>query len=255
MSESTRNALLAQLTTFYAQDAGEGLDEDGVGYITADSDELEEGEVDIGLGWGSESDRESNRMEGVLASAIPAAIRSTGKGSDDEPEESEDEGQITLMDMEDSDEEGGAGGPSDPPKTKHEVDDDQVTVPSTTVLPQEERLVLAGEVMSMLLNVKLPEEPAPVAADATTDHTPEELTTSATASENAKPKGKGKAKSHPSAKSAGTIVVRALRPPLDAEKLGGLKQGDDEGWLEEGSLICLENRQVLAVVSLHEKGD
>jgi H/ACA ribonucleoprotein complex non-core subunit NAF1 len=299
MSRETRDRLMAQLTTFYETgDAGgsrfageDGLDENGEGYVTADSDELEdEGEVDMGLGWEAGSGDEGE-----------------GKGrfvevdEDDEDSSDDDDGPtINLMEMEDSDDEaGGAGGASEPPKTKHEVEDDQAVVPDVQVLPDGERLVLAGEVMSVILHVKAVEAEARVELDVTVvssvskeeggeqavveapsaagegkqdtkETTAEEAAvetapSAPSSSVPAKPattgpkqtkamKLKAKKEQKQRAKSSGTIVVKALRPPLETEGLGGLRIGDDEGWLEEGSVICLEDRRVLAVVSIDDVG-
>ena len=293
---------MAQLTTFYETgDAGgsrfageDGLDVNGEGYVTADSEELEEeGEVDMGLGWEADS---GDEMEGK------GRFVEVGDGDEDEEDSSdEDDGPaINLMEMEDSDDEaGGAGGSGEPPKTKHEVEDDRAVVPDVQVLPDGERLVLAGEVMSVILHVKPVEAEVQVELDSKvvtggltetggeqaivgvpTVAGEEKKETLGTAAEDAavettpsaptpaipaKPattgpkqtkamKQKVRKEQKQQAKSSGTIVVKALRPPLDTEGLGGLRIGDDEGWLEEGSVICLEDRKVLAVVSIDDGG-
>jgi H/ACA ribonucleoprotein complex non-core subunit NAF1 len=312
MSQATRDRLMAQLTTFYTStsnnDDDEGLNEDGEGYITADSDELEEeGAVDVGLGYAEDSDED----EEVLAPArlaVPQGatieLMSEDEDNDDDQEsdsESQDEdGKIDLMEMEDeSDEEAGAAGPSVPPKTKHELEDDRAVVPQVEMLKDGERLVLAGEIMSVLLNAGVKHEPevgvemevkvepevevevdVRAAGEAKTDQaeagkeakpeiTQSETDPSATdqdlkpepaaAAANPKPikkdaktKQREKREQKQLAKSSGTIIIKALRPPLGETGIGGLRIGDDEGWLEEGSLICLENRRVLAVVSISE---
>ena len=302
MSRETRDRLMAQLTTFYETgDAGgsrfageDGLDENGEGYVTADSDELEdEGEVDMGLGWeaGSEDDKEGKGR----------FVEVDDDDEDEEDSSDEDDGPaINLMEMEDSDDEaGGAGGSGEPPKTKHEVEDDRAVVPDVQVLPDGERLVLAGEVMSVILHVKpveaeaqaevavtvvsgvskeegdgqvVPEIPsaadegkpeseevtAEEAAVGTVDSAPSSSVPAKPAATGPKQtkamKQKAKKEQKQRDKSSGTIVVKALRPPLETEGLGGLRIGDDEGWLEEGSLICLEDRRVLAVVSNDDAG-
>jgi H/ACA ribonucleoprotein complex non-core subunit NAF1 len=317
MSQATRDRLMAQLTTFYTStsnnDDDEGLNEDGEGYITADSDELEEeGAVDVGLGYAEDSDED----EEVLAPArlaVPqgATIELMSEDEDDDDDESEDndddqesdsesqdeDGKIDLMEMEDeSDEEAGAAGPSAPPKTKHELEDDRAVVPQVEMLKDGERLVLAGEIMSVLLNAGVKHEPEvgaemevkvepevevevdvkpadegktnqakaeeevkpqseidpsttdqdPKSEPAAADHKPKPI------KKDAKTKQREKREQKQLAKSSGTIIIKALRPPLGETGIGGLRIGDDEGWLEEGSLICLENRRVLAVVSISE---
>ena len=300
MSAEMRDRLMAQLTTFYGNDrpgAGdEGLNEDGEGYITADSDELEEeGAVDVGLGWASDSDDDDGDDKEVGKTAKVQPIDDVDDDKDEdasnsESSSSEDGEPINLMDMEDeSEDEGGAAGPSEPPKTKHEVEDDRAVIPDVEMLPQGERLVLAGEIMSVMLNARpvevkteqeddvkvkvevklevLPkteeivqeqQEIKPVPVDADTVNSESNDTTTATkptvkprpAPKNAKTKQREKREQKQLAKSSGTIIIKALRAPLGEAGIGGLRIGDDEGWLEEGSLICLENRRVLAVVSV-----
>ena len=297
MSAEMRDRLMAQLTTFYGNDrpgAGdEGLNEDGEGYITADSDELEEEvAVDVGLGWASDSVDDDEEV-GKTAKVQPIDDVDDDKDEDasnSESSSSEDGEPINLMDMEDeSEDEGGAAGPSEPPKTKHEVEDDRAVIPDVEMLPQGERLVLAGEIMSVMLNARpvevkteqeddvkvkvevklevLPkteeivqeqQEIKPVPVDADTVNSESNDTTTATkptvkprpAPKNAKTKQREKREQQQLAKSSGTIIIKALRAPLGEAGIGGLRIGDDEGWLEEGSLICLENRRVLAVVSV-----
>ena len=305
---------MAQLTTFYTSasndDDDEGLNEDGEGYITADSDELEEeGAVDVGLGYGGDSDDDEEALAPTrLAVPQGATIELMSEDEDDEDDDqesvsesssSDEDGKIDLMDMEDeSDEEAGAAGPSVPPKTKHELEDDRAAVPQVEMLKEGERLVLAGEIMSVLLNagvkhepevkvepeveveaevdVKAAEEakteqaeagedakpeitPQPALDPSTTDLDPKSEPVAATAAaakpkpvkKDAKTKQREKREQKQLAKSSGTIIIKALRPPLGEAGIGGLRIGDDEGWLEEGSLICLENRRVLAVVSIN----
>lgn len=312
---------MAQLTTFYTSasiDDDEGLNEDGEGYITADSDELEEeGAVDVGLGYGGDSDEDEEALAPTYL-AVPqgATIELMSEDEDDEEDDDDDDdddqesvsesssqdedGKIDLMDMEDeSDEEAGAAGPSVPPKTKHELEDDRAVVPQVEMLKEGERLVLAGEIMSVLLNAGVKHEPEvgaemevkvepevevevnvnaaeeaktdqakgeeevkpeiaqspldpsttdldpkPEPAATAADHTPKPV------KKDAKTKQREKREQKQLAKSSGTIIIKALRPPLGEAGIGGLRIGDDEGWLEEGSLICLENRRVLAVVSI-----
>lgn len=278
---------MAQLTTFYGTDRpgadDEGLNEDGEGYITADSDELEEeGEVDGWLGGASESDD----PKPVGARAKVELIDEDGSSSDSDSDGGE---PINLMDMEDeSEDEGGAAGPSEPLRTKHEVEDDRAVVPSVEMLPEKERLVLAGEIMSVMLNARPVEvkaeleekaevkveveiklegkvegdEVVPTPSEEAGQDTKSELKSESAdpstvqpvvkpkpAPKNAKTKQKEKREQKQLAKSSGTIVVKALRAPLEEAGIGGLRIGEDEGWLEEGSLVCLQNRRVLAVVS------
>lgn len=314
---------MAQLTTFYTSttnnDDDEGLNEDGEGYITADSDELEEeGAVDVGLGYGGDSDEDEEALAPTrLAVPQGAAIELMSEDEDDDEDDDDDDddndqesvserssqdedGKIDLMDMEDeSDEEAGAAGPSVPPKTKHELEDDRAVVPQVEMLKDGERLVLAGEIMSVLLNAGVKHEPevgvemevkvepeVEVEVDvkpageakteqakaeeevkpeitqsaldpSTTDLDPKHAPAPAAAvakpkpaKKDAKAKQREKREQKQLAKSSGTIIIKALRPPLGEAGIGGLRIGDDEGWLEEGSLICLENRRVLAVVSI-----
>jgi H/ACA ribonucleoprotein complex non-core subunit NAF1 len=308
---------MAQLTTFYTSasiDDDEGLNEDGEGYITADSDELEEeGAVDVGLGYGGDSDEDEEALAPTYL-AVPqgATIELMSEDEDDEEDDDDDDdddqesvsesssqdedGKIDLMDMEDeSDEEAGAAGLSVPPKTKHELEDDRAVVPQVEMLKDGERLVLAGEIMSVLLNAGVKHEPevgaemevkvepevevevdVRAAGEAKTnqaeaeEETKPEVTQSAIdplttdldskpaaaaavakpkpVKKDAKTKQREKREQKQLAKSSGTIIIKALRPPLGEAGIGGLRIGDDEGWLEEGSLICLENRRVLAVV-------
>jgi H/ACA ribonucleoprotein complex non-core subunit NAF1 len=316
MSQATRDRLMAQLTTFYTSasiDDDEGLNEDGEGYITADSDELEEeGAVDVGLGYGGDSEEDEEALAPTRLAVPQGAtieLMSEDEGDDDESEDDDDQesvsesssqdegGKIDLMDMEDeSDEEAGAAGPSVPPKTKHELEDDRAVVPQVEMLKDGERLVLAGEIMSVLLNAGVKHEPEagvemevkvepevevevdvkpadegktnqakaeeevkpqseidpsttdqdPKSEPAAADHKPKPI------KKDAKTKQREKREQKQLAKSSGTIIIKALRPPLGETGIGGLRIGDDEGWLEEGSLICLENRRVLAVVSISE---
>jgi hypothetical protein len=319
MSQATRDRLMAQLTTFYTStsnddDNDEGLNEDGEGYITADSDELEEeGAVDVGLGYGGDSDEDEEALAPTrLAVPQGATIELMSEDEDDDDDDDDDDeddqesisesssqdedGKIDLMEMEDeSDEEAGAAGPSVPPKTKHELEDDRAVVPQVEMLKDGERLVLAGEIMSVLLNAGVKHEPeagvemevkvepeievevdVKAADEAKTDQSKaeEEVKPEITQSEidpsttdqdlrsepaaadhkpkpikkDAKTKQREKREQKQLAKSSGTIIIKALRPPLGEAGIGGLRIGDDEGWLEEGSLICLENRRVLAVV-------
>ncbi|KAH8088253.1 Gar1/Naf1 RNA binding region-domain-containing protein [Filobasidium floriforme] len=319
MSQATRDRLMAQLTTFYTSTSNddEGLNEDGEGYITADSDELEEeGAVDVGLGYGGDSDGDEEALAPTrLAVPQGATIELMSEDEDDEEDDDDDDdddqesvsesssqdedGKIDLMDMEDeSDEEAGAAGPSVPPKTKHELEDDRAVVPQVEMLKDGERLVLAGEIMSVLLIAGVKHEPevgaemevkvepevevevdVNAAVEAKTDQAkaeeevkpeiaqspldpsttdqdskPEPAATAADhkpkpVKKDAKTKQREKRQQKQLAKSSGTIIIKALRPPLGEAGIGGLRIGDDEGWLEEGSLICLENRRVLAVVA------
>lgn len=321
MSQAIRDRLMAQLTTFYTStsnddDDDEGLNEDGEGYITADSDELEEeGAVDVGLGYAEDSDDdEEDSAPTRLAVPQGATIELMSEDEDEDDDNDDDQesvsesssededGKIDLMEMEDeSDEEAGAAGPSVPPKTKHELEDDRAVVPQVEMLKEGERLVLAGEIMSVLLNagvkhepevdekmeVKVepeievevdvkaadddktdqakageetkPEIPQSALDPSTTDFDPKSEPAAAAADHKPKPvkkdaktKQREKREQKQLAKSSGTIIIKALRPPLGETGIGGLRIGDDEGWLEEGSLICLENRRVLAVVSISE---
>jgi hypothetical protein len=70
---------------------------------------------------------------------------------------------------------------------------------------------------------------------------------SAPSTNKGKAKEKGKHK-EPKMMSGGKVVVRALRPP-EGFHIGERRVGDDEGWLEEGSLICFKDGTVLATVS------
>lgn len=74
---------------------------------------------------------------------------------------------------------------------------------------------------------------------------------------NGKGQGKGKGKGNAKPKeqrisSGGNVVIRALRPP-QGFRIGDRRVGDDEGWLEEGSLICFKDGTVVATVSISQR--
>lgn len=326
MSAETRDKLMAQLTSFYADDNTLG-DENDVGYITQDSDEMDEGLVDMELDMSLLDEATRNQLQKASVDKEMAKITPIANDTANESDESNDQDDSSdddepmepvpmILDESDDDQ----GGPANPPKTIHEVEDDQAVVPSIEQLPPGERMVLAGEVMSLMLSVSLPdtdaaertdtkqdqsespktepvvlnpENPAVAGAEpavsSSEDTAPTSIEAVATQNPSAEPanddtsaqvssetvqsvdpnnvasqpspsplvkqdpvksnKSKGKPHQNKALKSAGTIVIRAMRPPKDMESFGNLRIGDDEGWLEEGSLICLEGGKVLAVVS------
>lgn len=63
-----------------------------------------------------------------------------------------------------------------------------------------------------------------------------------------KKNGAAKPSGPPMPKSSGTVVVQAQRPPAGTVK-GGTDRVDEDGWLLDGSVICTEEGQAVAVVS------
>lgn len=89
--------------------------------------------------------------------------------------------------------------------------------------------------------------PSPVAADDSAG--PSQAIVAAPTPSKPDTKGKGKAK-EPKILSSGKVVVRAMRPP-EGVFIGERRVGDDEGWLEEGSLVCFKDGRVIATASWH----
>lgn len=156
MDAATHARLLSQLTSWIGPPVG-GSEEDGddaavEGYITAESEE-EDGEgsaMIIGDGDAEDDDVDMDAMKAVFAAKMAEA-------DDDEEDDSDDDEDVGAAqqaeDIEDVDvdDEDDDAGPSGPPVTKHELPLPPVQPPKIVKLPENERLVLAGEVLSFVM--------------------------------------------------------------------------------------------------------
>lgn len=148
MDAATHAKLLSQLTSWIGPPAGaEDEDDEAVeGYITADSSDGEgvEGSAII---VGGEDDVDMDAMKAAFAAKM-------AESSSDEDESDEDAGAAapedrTLEGMDNDDDED--DGPAEVPVTAHELPLPPVQPPKIAKLPEGEKLVLAGEVMSYVL--------------------------------------------------------------------------------------------------------
>lgn len=148
MDAATHAKLLSQLTSWIGPPAGaEDEDDEAVeGYITADSSEGE-GADGSAMIIGGENDVDMDAMKAAFAAKM-------AESSSDEDESDEDAaaaapGDHTLEGMDDDDDED--DGPAEVPVTAHELPLPPVQPPKIAKLPEGEKLVLAGEVMSYVL--------------------------------------------------------------------------------------------------------